>query len=168
MLPGSIWRRLRPCPTFGDAASLLARSSRALRGMVRRLGGRCMGGHVMSTSAPHRRSAEPFLWLLFSAGGMAAALVLPVLLFLFGLAFPLGLLDAPDHAHLSGSSYGIRCPNLVLLGVCVLALFHFAHRIRFTIEHGLQLGRFDRVIALCCYCTAVLLSAAALWVLLTA
>ena len=54
----------------------------------------------MSTSAPHRRSARPFLWLLFSAGGMAAALVLPVLLFLFGLAFPLGLLDAPDHAHL--------------------------------------------------------------------
>ena len=45
----------------------------------------------MSTSAPHRRSAEPFLWLLFSAGGMAAALVLPVLLLMFGLAFPLGM-----------------------------------------------------------------------------
>jgi fumarate reductase subunit D len=135
--------------------------------MVRRLGGRCVGGHVMSTSAPHRRSAEPFLWLLFSAGGMAAALVLPVLLFLFGVAFPLGLLDAPDHAHLLAV---VRHPvtKLVLLGVCVLALFHFAHRIRFTIEHGLQLGRFDRVIALCCYGTAVLISAAAIWVLITA
>ncbi|MDT5267282.1 MAG: fumarate reductase subunit, partial [Mycobacterium sp.] len=73
----------------------------------------------MSTSAPHRRSAEPFLWLLFSAGGMAAALVLPVLLFLFGVAFPLGLLDAPDHAHLLAV---VRNPltKLVLLGVCVL------------------------------------------------
>jgi fumarate reductase subunit D len=98
---------------------------------------------------------------------MAAALVLPVLLFLFGLAFPLGWLDAPDHAHLLAI---VRYPltKLVLLGVSVLALFHWAHRFRFTLEHGLQLGRFDRVIARCCYGTAVLGSAAAGWVLLTA
>jgi succinate dehydrogenase subunit D len=121
----------------------------------------------MSTSAPHRRSPEPFLWLLFSAGGMAAALVLPVLLVLFGVAFPLGLLDAPDHAHLLAL---VRNPltKLVLFGVCVLALFHWAHRFRFTVEHGLKLGRLDAVIALCCYGTAVLGSAAAAWVLLTA
>jgi len=49
----------------------------------------------------------------------------------------------------------------------VLALFHFAHRFRFTVEHGLQLGRFDGVIALCCYGAAVLGSAVAAWVLLT-
>ena len=49
----------------------------------------------MSTATPRRRSPEPFLWLLFTAGGMAAALVLPALVLLFGLAFPLGLLDAP-------------------------------------------------------------------------
>jgi fumarate reductase subunit D len=121
----------------------------------------------MSASAAHRRSAEPFLWLLFSAGGMAVALVLPVLLFLFGVAFPFGLLDAPDHAHLLAV---VRNPltKLMLLGVCVLALFHSAHRIRFTIEHGLQLGRFDRVIALCCYGTAALGSVAAGWILLSA
>ncbi|UNB55483.1 fumarate reductase subunit FrdD [Mycolicibacterium sp. YH-1] len=121
----------------------------------------------MSTSARHQRSAEPFLWLLFSGGGMVAALVLPVLLFLFGVAFPLGWLGAPDHAHLLAV---VRNPftKLVLFGVCVLALFHFAHRIRFTIEHGLQLGRFDRVIAVCSYGTAVVVSAAAVWVLLIA
>ena len=97
----------------------------------------------MSTSTPHRRSTEPFLWLLFTAGGMAAAFVLPVLLLLFGLAFPLGWLDAPDHAHLLAV---VRNPltKLVLFGVWVLALFHWAHRFRFTLEHGLQLGRFDR------------------------
>ncbi|SON63287.1 Fumarate reductase subunit D [Mycobacterium simulans] len=125
----------------------------------------------MSTAAhhrgPHRRSAEPFLWLLFSSGGMAAALVVPVLLFLFGLAFPLGWLGAPDHTHLLAI---VRNPltKLVLLGVSTLALFHGAHRFRFVLEHGLQLGRFDRVIAPCCYGTAVLGSAAAGWVLLTA
>jgi fumarate reductase subunit D len=98
---------------------------------------------------------------------MAAALVLPVLLVLFGLAFPLGWLPAPDHAHLLTI---VRNPltKLVILGVSVLALFHWAHRFRFVLEHGLQLGRFDRVIARCCYGAAVLGSVAAGWVLLTA
>lgn len=117
-------------------------------------------------SAP-RRSPEPYLWLMFSGGGMVAALVLPVLLFLFGVAFPLGLLDAPDHAHLS-AVVGNPLTKLVLFGVFVLALFHWAHRFRFTLEHGLKLGRFDRVIALSCYGAAVLGSVAAAWVLLVA
>lgn len=120
----------------------------------------------MTTPAPDRRSPEPFLWLLFSAGGMAAALVLPILVVLFGVVFPLGWIDAPDHAHLLAV---VRHPltTLVLFGVCVLALFHGAHRFRFVIEHGLQLGRFHRVIASCCYGAAVLGSAAAGWVLVT-
>jgi fumarate reductase subunit D len=118
------------------------------------------------SAARGRRSPEPFLWLLFSAGGMAAALVLPVLAFLFGLAYPLGWLHAPDHAHLLAI---VRQPltELVLFGVCLLALFHWAHRFRFVLEHGLQLSRFDHAIALCCYGTAVLGSATAGWVLLT-
>jgi fumarate reductase subunit D len=103
----------------------------------------------MSTSAPHRRSPEPYLWLLFSAGGMAAAL------------------DAPDRAHMLAIVHN-PLTKLALFGVAVLALFHWAHRFRFTVEHGLKLGRFDAVIALCCYGTAVLGSAAAAWVLLTA
>ena len=32
-----------------------------------------------------KRSNEPFLWSLFSSGGMIAALLLPVLMLLFGL-----------------------------------------------------------------------------------
>jgi fumarate reductase subunit D len=134
--------------------------------MVGGVGSDCLAGHVMSTSSPHRRSPEPFLWLLFSAGGMAAALVLPVLLVLFGVAFPLGLLDAPDHQYLLAIVHN-PLTKVVLLGVCVSALFHWAHRFRFTVEHGLKLGRFDGLIALCCYGTAVLGSAVAAWVLLT-
>ncbi|BBX73729.1 fumarate reductase subunit D [Mycobacterium shinjukuense] len=110
---------------------------------------------------------EPFLWLLFSAGGMAAALVLPVLLLLFGLVFPLGWLDAPDYPHLLAI---VRNPltKLALLGLTVLALVHAAHRFRFVLEHGLHVGRFDRVIAPCCYGTAIAASAAAGWLVLTA
>ena len=125
----------------------------------------------MSTATPHRvprrRSPEPFLWLLFTGGGMAAALVLPVVMVLLALAFPLGWLNAPDYAHLL-AVIGNPLTKLVLVGVCALALFHWAHRFRFVLEHALKLGRFDRIIALCCYGTAVLGSVAATWVLLMA
>ena len=40
----------------------------------------------------HKRSNEPFLWLLFSAGGVVAAMVIPIHLLLFGLAFVPGTL----------------------------------------------------------------------------
>lgn len=136
----------------------------------RRVPARAEDGAVMTPSTSdarsRRRSAEPFLWLLFSAGGMVTALVAPVLLLLFGLAFPLGWLDAPDHGHLLAM---VRNPitKLVVLVLVVLALFHAAHRFRFVLDHGLQLGRFDRVIALWCYGMAVLGSATAGWMLLT-
>ena len=60
-----------------------------------------------------KRTVEPIVWLLFSGGGMVAALVLPVLLLLFGLALPLGWITAPDHGHLLGV---LRNP-LVRLGL---------------------------------------------------
>jgi hypothetical protein len=53
-----------------------------------------------------RRSLEPLLWLLFSAGGVASALFVPILVLLFGLAFPLGWLSPPSHEHLSGVNGG--------------------------------------------------------------
>ena len=34
---------------------------------------------------------------MFSGGGVMAAVFLPVLAFLFGLAFPLGWIAPPDH-----------------------------------------------------------------------
>jgi fumarate reductase subunit D len=96
---------------------------------------------------------------------MAAALLLPMLLLLFGVLIPLGLVDAPDPAHLVAV---VRNPvtRIVLAGLFILALFHAAHRFRFTLEHGLQLGRFDRVIAVCCYGAAALGSIVALWIVL--
>ncbi|MFD0360306.1 fumarate reductase subunit FrdD [Nocardia sp. GCM10030253] len=112
-----------------------------------------------------RRSLEPLMWLLFSIGGMAAALLIPVLLFLFGLAFPLGWLPTPDRVHLLSV---LRHPvtRLVLFGLCVLALFHSAHRIRYTLYDGLRLERFSASIILACYGGAVIGSGAAAYFLL--
>jgi fumarate reductase subunit D len=114
-----------------------------------------------------RSTPEPFVWLLFSAGGIVAALMLPVLLVLFGVAIPLGWVEAPDYAHLLAV---LRNPltRVGLLGACALALVHAAHRLRFTVEHALQWRRYDPVIATVCYGGAVCGIVAAAYLLLGA
>jgi fumarate reductase subunit D len=43
-----------------------------------------------------KRSIQPVFWLLFGAGGMLSALVGWMLVFITGIAIPLGILFAPD------------------------------------------------------------------------
>ncbi len=101
------------------------------------------------------RSNEPFLWALFSAGGVVAALLLPVLLFLYGLAFPLGWLDPPSYEE---TLVLVQHPlaRLVLSLLCSLSLFHWAHRFRSTLFDGLQLKHLNKPITLFCYGGATL------------
>ena len=96
---------------------------------------------------------EAVAWLLFSAGGMASALVAPMLLLLFGVLLPLGV-AAPDHAHLASL---LRHPltQITLLVVCVLSFLHWAHRFRYTLYDGLQLKRLSRPINFLCYGAAL-------------
>ncbi|MGI5288845.1 fumarate reductase subunit FrdD [Nonomuraea polychroma] len=101
-----------------------------------------------------KRTLEPYLWLLFSGGGVVAALVLPVLVLLFGVLMPLGVLEWPTAEHLRALA-GHVLVRLALLVVVVLCLFHAAHRIRFTSEELLGIARFDLVIAVICYGGAV-------------
>lgn len=114
----------------------------------------------------HRHSPEPLLWMLFSSGGMVAALMVPILLFLFGIAFPLDLLTPPTHAHLFAVLHN-PFTRLVLFGVCALALFHWAHRFRYTLYDGLQLKRYAVPIVVLCYGGAVVGSVIAAGLLLT-
>jgi succinate dehydrogenase subunit D len=97
-----------------------------------------------------KQSNEPILWVLFSAGGVVAALVIPVYLFLFGLAFPLGWISAPRYEYLQAL---VRLPliRLCLFAVCFLALFHWAHRFRYTLYDGLQIKHLNELIFFCCY-----------------
>ncbi|MFG1710161.1 fumarate reductase subunit FrdD [Nonomuraea sp. M3C6] len=101
-----------------------------------------------------KRTLEPYLWLLFSGGGVVAAFVLPVLVLLFGVLMPLGVVDWPTAEHLRALLDNVLV-RLALLAVVVLCLFHAAHRIRFTSEELLGIARFDLVIAMICYGGAV-------------
>jgi fumarate reductase subunit D len=111
-----------------------------------------------------KRSIEPLLWLLFSAGGVLAALLTPVLALLFGLAFPLGWLPPPTHAHVLAV---IRHPiaRSALLLFCVLSLLHGAHRFRYTLYDGLQIKHLNELINPFCYGGALVGSAAAVYVI---
>jgi fumarate reductase subunit D len=112
-----------------------------------------------------KRRAEPLVWLLFTSGGLAAALLLPVLLALFGLVFAAGWMSAPAEAHLLSLA---RNPltRIVLLGLFVLALFHWAHRFRYTLYEGLQLKHLSKLIIVGCYGGALVGSALAVYLLL--
>jgi fumarate reductase subunit D len=112
-----------------------------------------------------RREFEPLLWLLFSAGGVLAALLIPVLLFLFGVAFPLGWLAPPSHEHVRAVFFH-PVSRLVLFVLCVLSLFFWAHRFRYTLYDGLQIKHLNEVINLLCYGGAVagsVVAACLLW-----
>jgi fumarate reductase subunit D len=100
-----------------------------------------------------RRRIEPLVWLLFSAGGVLAAVFLPGLALLFGLALPLGWLDRPDHGHLH-AVVGHPVTLVVLLGLFVLLLVHSAHRFRYTLYDGLQIKK-KRTVAVLCYGSAI-------------
>jgi fumarate reductase subunit D len=107
---------------------------------------------------------EPFFWALFSSGGMLAALVFPALAFLLWIAAPLGWVDGPSYATLA-PLVANPLARLVLFVVIALALFHWAHRFRYTLYDGLQLSHLYGLIAVVCYGGATLLTAVAAWVL---
>jgi len=113
-----------------------------------------------------KRPIEPFLWLLFSAGGTLAAIVMPVLLFLFGLAFPLGWISPPSYEHL----YAVvshPLTRLALFVLCTLGLLHWAHRFRYTLYDGLQIKHLNEIINVTCYGGAIVGSVVAAYLLLT-
>ncbi len=107
-----------------------------------------------------RATVEPLLWILFSAGGVVAALVIPVLLLLFGLAFPLGWLSPPSHAHML-AVLGHPLSRVTIFVSSTLLLFHSAHRVRFTLYDGLQIKHLNELIVLVCYGTVLVGTVAA-------
>jgi succinate dehydrogenase subunit D len=104
------------------------------------------------------RSNKPILWLPFAAGGLAAALIIPVLILITGVLMPLGILPLPYEkiAAFAHNPLG----KLILFGTVALPGWHAAHRLRMT-AHDLGLGGGAVVQAVCYGLAGVLILAAA-------
>ncbi len=109
--------------------------------------------------------SEPFWWGMFSQGGFVAALLVPIHIFLCGLAIPFGLIDTDilSYERLTGL---LQNP-FVKLYLCILLifpLFHAAHRIRFTLAE-LGLHSLARALPVLCYGGALAGTAVVLYIL---
>lgn len=108
------------------------------------------------------RSSKPLLWLPFAAGGLVAALVMPVLMLVTGVLVPLGVLD-PRYDKLAVFAHN-PLGKLILLGAVALPAWHAAHRLRMT-AHDLGLGQ-GLAIKIACYGSAAAVIATAIAALL--
>ncbi|MBI3935008.1 MAG: fumarate reductase subunit D [Acidobacteria bacterium] len=112
------------------------------------------------------KSNEPIWWALFSAGGVVAAFLIPIHIFLTGIAWPLGILpeQALEYTRVQ-TLLSHPIARLYCFVLISLPLFHWAHRFRFTlIDLGLHGGK--TLLAMLCYGTAIVAtvaSAVLLW-----
>ena len=102
-----------------------------------------------------KKNIDPFWWGLFGAGGAISAISIPVLLFLTGLAIPLGWIEPPAYEDFFTL---VKHPltRLFLFALISLSLLHWAHRFRFTLYDGLQVKHLNELIAVLCYGSAIL------------
>ena len=113
------------------------------------------------------KSNEPIWWSLFSAGGMVAAMIFPILIIITGILVPFGLAsDDPlnferIHTVVTQNNY----VKLIFFIVITLPLFHWAHRFRFTlVDVGLK--SMSTLISILCYGGAIagtIVSAVIFW-----
>jgi fumarate reductase subunit D len=101
---------------------------------------------------------------MFSAGGVMSALLMPILVLLFGLAFPLGWVTPPSHQHLA-AVLGNPLTRLGLFVLVALSLEHWAHRLRHTLNDAFDIRHLERPIAAVCYASAALGSLAAAYIM---
>ncbi|MCC5866262.1 MAG: fumarate reductase subunit D [Wenzhouxiangella sp.] len=81
------------------------------------------------------RSHEPIVWLLFAAGGMIAAMLMPALVVITGIGAPVGLIadGSLDHERVIGM-LGSPAGKLLVFPLISLLFWHAMHRI----FHGLH------------------------------
>jgi fumarate reductase subunit D len=109
-------------------------------------------------STTQRRSNAPVFWLLFGAGGMLSALLGTVLVFVIGLAVPLGwplpadLLSYPRMLGFAQHWLG----KAALFVVVSLFAWHAVHRIFHSLHDvGIHAGALAKLV---CYGTALVVT----------
>ncbi|MDH5434067.1 MAG: fumarate reductase subunit D [Gammaproteobacteria bacterium] len=87
----------------------------------------------MNSKTPLKASNKPIIWSLFAAGGTVTALLFPVLILLFALAVPFGLLPAElfTYDRIQGMLDNTFI-KLIIFALLFLSIWHAAHRMRIT------------------------------------
>jgi fumarate reductase subunit D len=93
---------------------------------------------------PHVARLHAVLWAIFSVGGFIAAFLLPILIYLAGIAYPLGLWPATNDP--TGVLVTRRLGILFIFVVIAGSLFHGLFRFQSTIVE-LGLKRYSRALA---------------------
>ena len=108
--------------------------------------------------------SEPFWWGMFSAGGVVAAMLIPMHLLVNGLAKPLGLAGSGVGSYETMREL-IAHPlaKIYFFVLIVMPLYHAAHRIRFTL-HEFGIRRFIVPLPYLCYGGALLATALAAYI----
>ncbi|MBL0355059.1 MAG: fumarate reductase subunit FrdD [Candidatus Dechloromonas phosphoritropha] len=113
-----------------------------------------------------KRSNAPIFWALFGAGGMLSALLGPMLVFITGIAVPLGLLLPAD--TMSYPKMLAFAQNWIgkgfIFAVIALFLWHAAHRIFHSLHDiGIHAGTGAKLL---CYGLAMVATVIAAYALL--
>jgi len=108
------------------------------------------------------RSNEPIWWSLFSAGGVVAAFLMPITIFLTAIAIPAGAISAEDLRQIVGHPL----TRLYLFVLISLPMFHWAHRFRY-VAVDLGLKNISSILPVVCYGTALVVTLLALFYLVT-
>jgi fumarate reductase subunit D len=113
-----------------------------------------------------KRSNAPIFWSLFGAGGMISALIGPALVFITGIAVPLGIVYGPNlmsYSHVLAFATH-WAGKLFLFVVVALFMWHAVHRIFHTLhDFGVRTGALAKLI---CYGSALLVTLVAAYALL--
>ena len=113
-----------------------------------------------------KRSNAPIFWVLFGAGGMLAALIAPMLIFITGIAVPMGFplpTDAMSFERMLGLARN-GFAKLALLAVVSLFLWHGGLRMYHSLHHlGFHTGTGSEVVI---HGVSLLATIAAAWALL--
>ena len=113
-----------------------------------------------------RRSNAPIFWLLFGAGGMLSALLGSMLVFITGIAVPLGWPLPSDllayERVLAFSGHWLA--KGFMFAVIALFAWHAVHRIHHSLHDiGVRAGTVSKLV---CYGTALVVTVASAWGLL--
>ena len=113
-----------------------------------------------------KRSNEPIFWSLFGAGGVVVAFILPMLIFITGIAVPLEILPVEvlsyDRIYSFATSWSGK---LFIFAVISLPFWHGAHRI-FLSLHDLGINKGRKFFKWLCYGLATLVTLLSLTLLL--